>query len=122
MEEHYVTFETAQLAKEKGFWETHGFPAAIFTKDGKPSSSCLITPEDYQRPPQTFLQQWLREVHSIHIYIQTTPRFDKLQGSKWRCSIKYCFQPFKWTTGHYYLGDTYEEALEKGLQNALKFI
>lgn len=68
------------------------------------------------------LQKWLREKHNLNIYIDTTPAFDKFQPSKYRATVKVAFQPFKWTTAFYYLGDTYEESLEKGLQEALKLI
>ena len=71
---------------------------------------------------QSVLQKWLRDVHGIHIYIQTTPSFDTIHGSKWQSDVRYCFQPFKWTTGHYYIADTYELALEQALEKALNLL
>ena len=68
------------------------------------------------------LQKWLREEYKLHIYIDTTPSFDQIHPSEWKASIKKPFSPFKWTTGHYYLGDSYEEALLKAIYETLKLI
>jgi hypothetical protein len=127
MKEELISYETAELAKEKGFHEetqamTCGKEYPIVCNPQEETTYDWNSKEGYSIPTQSLLQKWLREKHNIHIYIETTPTFDKMQGNKWKCSIKYCFQPFKWTTGHYYLKNTYEESLELGLQNALKLI
>jgi len=109
MIEPLINFETAKLAKEKGC----DLPLYIL-EDHNNGADILCT--------QSLLQKWLREKHDIHIYVDTTPTFDSIHPKKWRASIKYCFQPFKWTTGKYVIKDTYEEVLETGLQEALKLI
>ena len=94
MIEEFVTFETAKLLKEKG----------MFT--------------DIEFPTQFVAQKWLRETKNLHIEISymyenywtydilTIPRHD-LIGLSDRPIIRY---------------NTYEEALELGLQEALKLI
>ena len=94
MTEELVTLETAKLLKEKG----------MFT--------------DIEFPPQSVAQKWLRKTKNLHIEISymyenywtydilTIPRHD-LIGLSDRPIIRY---------------DTYEEALEAGLQEALKLI
>ncbi|HEY9485219.1 MAG TPA: hypothetical protein VIQ04_01130 [Nitrososphaeraceae archaeon] len=70
----------------------------------------------------TLIQKWLRDKQNLHIHIDTTPVFDKTQASKYRAAVRVPFQPFRWTTGHYYLGNTYEQALLRGIHEALKLI
>lgn len=94
MTEELVTLETAKLLKEKG----------MFT--------------DIEFPPKSVAQKWLRETKNLHIGISymyenywtydilTIPRHD-LIGLSDRPIIRY---------------NTYEEALEAGLQEALKLI
>jgi hypothetical protein len=94
MTEELVTLETAKLLKEKG----------MFT--------------DIEFPPQSVAQKWLRETKNLHIEIPymygnywiynilTIPNHD-LVGLSDRPIIHY---------------NTYEEALEAGLQEALKLI
>lgn len=130
MQEALVTFPTAKLAKEKGFkWGTSkGYCEDGILTVSQYASKCYNDSEDYptkySAPTQSLLQKWLREVHNLHLYIDTTPSFEQMEShkSKYKISIKVPFSPFKWTTGRYYLGNTYEEALEIGLQEALKLI
>lgn len=68
------------------------------------------------------LQKWLIDNHNLYIKIETTFENTGLYSSKWKSVIDVPFKRFQWTTGHYYIGDTYEEALEQGLQEALKLI
>lgn len=94
MTEELVTLETAKMLKKKG----------MFT--------------DIEFPPQSVVQKWLRETKNLHIEISymyenywtydilTIPRHD-LIGLSDRPIIRY---------------NTYEEALESGLQEALKLI
>jgi spore maturation protein CgeB len=135
MEESLITFETAKLAKEKGFnlkvhnyfskerwerefslkngfnddywgdnwfydWNTNGEPYKPFSED------C------YSIPTQSLLQKWLREVYGIDIWVE-----------RWSKNENYIFQCPKLNLqrifGYY---NTYEEALEAGLQEALKLL
>lgn len=94
MTEEFVTLETAKLLREKG----------MFT--------------DIEFPPQSIAQKWLRETKNLHIEISymygnywiydilTIPRHD-LIGLSDRPIVRY---------------NTYEEALEAGVQEALKLI
>lgn len=116
MTDQLISFETAVLAKEKGFdieCNIQFHDKGIFQ---------LATPENtFERPTQSLLQKWLREKHNIHIEVYCS-KLEKDPSRKWRCEIKYISSPFKRTTGHYYIGRTYEEALEQGLIEALKLI
>ena len=70
MKETKVSFETAKLAKEKGF---------VFStkkiKVGRRESSLgtlfgsIIYKKINITPTQSLLQKWLREVHNIHLTI-----------------------------------------------------
>lgn len=150
MKEQLISFKTAKLAKEKGFNLKSKKGYYTYQKDIETalteyknpididkSQECTFAnackpfansdlPKDFlcTAPTQSLLQKWLRERHNLHIYIDTTSSFGDMQShvSKYKALVKVPFKPFKWTTGKYYLGDTYEEALEKGLQEALKLI
>jgi len=124
MEDRKVSFETAKLAKEKGFNETcnshfeeNGSSYDSYGEEFKPNN---IQDHEilYARPTQSLLQKWLREVHKVDFtlyldddgytvewsFLGKTGKWDpKKQGGK---------EGFK----------TYEEALEVGLQEALKLI
>jgi len=126
MEEELITFDTAVLAREKGF-KVPTF--AFYTKSGElfwlnveenpPLTNNSI---EYIAPTQSLLQKWLREVHLTHIYMDMTgsERFTLCfrhidgEGKHWSHTYK--------EEGGYVYFDTYEEALEKGLQEALKLI
>jgi len=134
MQEELVSFETAKLAKEKGFdlefcnvgW--HGdfgdlkgdnYPF-LGTYSFYKSIYCNNKDEhQIQRPTQSLLQKWLREVHKISVE-STSCWWD--DGKK-----EFEYNVYKKDLG----GDspcslsvfkTYEEALEVGLQEALKLI
>lgn len=97
MTEELVTLETAKLLKEKG----------------------MVT--DIEFFPQSVAQKWLRETKNIHICI-------------YNCACGYGYEISKADNGTHiassvYKGtndgeewDSYEEALEAGLQEALKLI
>lgn len=126
MTEELVTFETAKLLKEKGFKED------IFTfyeLDCVEGDMILSETYDYSdnfnkkddcfsAPSQYLAQKWLRETKNLHIEISymyenywiydilTIPNHD-LVGLSDRPIIHY---------------KSYEEALEAGIQEALKLI
>lgn len=97
MTEGLVTLETAKLLKDKGMFI------------------------DIEFPPQSVAQKWLRETKNIHICV-------------YNCACGYGYEISKADNGTHitssvYEGtndggewDTYEEALETGLQEALKLI
>ena len=133
MKEELISLETAKLAKEKGF--KLNFCVELFYPDPHKENEYITTEcihdwefvennDTYSRPTQSLLQKWLREEHNLHFYIDTTPSFEQMEShkSKYKLHIRVPFSPFKSTTAYYYLESTYEEVLEKGLQEALKLI
>lgn len=74
--------------------------------------------EVYSAPTQSILQKWLREVYNLHIDIRT----NIFAEGKYFLYIMENKEPYytKWNSNTYY--DTYEQALEEGLYNALKLI
>lgn len=117
IQEEFVTLETAKLLKEKGFREDC---MAFYTKDGLFKCNAYINTNVLKlpSPTQSIAHKWLRETKNLHIEISymygdywiydilTIPNHD-LVGLSDRPIIHY---------------DTYEEALEAGLQEALKLI
>lgn len=120
MTEELVTLKTAKLLKEKGFNE---YCKNVISDKGLMMETIFRTSKDlpkafYSRPMQSIAQKWLRETKNLHIEISymygnywiydilTIPNHD-LVGLYNRPIIHY---------------NTYEEALEAGLQEALKLI
>ena len=135
MEEQLISFETAKLAKEKGFKLGSGWQIrSLFNiKDGETFCEKTIETPEYacERCTQSLLQKWLREVHNCHVEVIFHSPLDDSYITK--DNLRYCFEvnyygknfniPFtddEDYSGYDYL--TYEEALEKGLQEALKLI
>lgn len=133
MEEQFVTYETALLAKEKGFDENtdkcyadtkeheyedvwnHGDDIKVEYEPPHIVSSRYIEDYNYTRyicdaPTQSLLQKWLRENHSIHITIEYRGRY---YGNVWRVSDGLTRIEQQ---------EEYEAALEMGLLQALKLI
>jgi len=129
MKEDFIAFETAKLAKEKGFENKHphklrrdyynhlGKLNGDVTKYLKAFCNNEDTSEylTIDAPTQSLLQKWLREVHDIHVIIVSG-------GENGLPSYDYCVMVNRINhnldDGDY----SYEEALEKGLQGALKLI
>ena len=123
MTEELVTLETAKMLKEKGFnWKcehTISCDNIIRRYDIPQSMSCCTEidnePVEFLCPVLYVAQKWLRETKNLHIEISymygnywtydilTIPRHDLIGLS----IIRY---------------NTYEEALEAGLQEALMLI
>lgn len=132
MQEELISFDTAKLAKEKGLISglkcTHIYCIGY---NVIPEDKTLLS-HDYIRssvenqfhlalaPTQSLLQKWLREIYNIHIIVYIMENSDG--------SIYYDFglkQVVNWLTNksskpREFL--TYEEALEIGLQEALKLV
>lgn len=132
MTEELISFETAKLAKEKGFdgycydcfnsygcLNSNGWCEYIQDNDTiLPFKSSALKKEDFLRPTQSLLQKWLREVHEIEV--NPAQSFTK-GGIKMQYNIS--VESYKYNhLGKYIYGNTYEEALEIGLQEALKLI
>ena len=107
MEDTRITFETAKLAKEKGFefrvvWEY----ILGFKEDSE---------RDKYLPTQSLLAKWLRKEHSIIVLVLYDGKtfYYQIQRKEWDD----CITQFDLT-----LDQTYEDAYEIGLQEALKLI
>jgi len=138
MQEQVVTFETAKLAKEKDFskpitklWGNH-----YYNYKGELDGDCLEQIKEFilskkenrevdakygniEAPTQSLLQKWLREQYRLHITINV--------GLPHNCPIMYYSNVIKFGMHHKSkfkskFFNTYEEALEVGLQEALKLI
>lgn len=129
MKEQLISFDTAKLAKEKGFNircndfiniynaedELMGFIGDNFDEKYSVAEDFI----DYFIPGQSLLQKWLREVHNIILVIAPIHETEDIKSL-----IKY------W----YYIIDveddseeedfygSWEQALEFGLQESLKLI
>ena len=139
MEEQLIIFETAKLAKEKGFkeWCTTAYInrsylceyhiADIYYKytckeDFPLVKDCVsfLVPRSepwFKAPTQSLLQKWLREVHDIHIVVYIFKPEDK---NKYCCDI--VSDKFEENLEDDQNFDTYEEALEQALYQALELI
>jgi len=126
MKEELITYETAVLAKEKGFNEPcmdycWSDKTLIQSAIGSCTNGIPFKQEQFKDisrkkrvyticiPTQSLLQRWLREEHNLNVYCN--PIED--DSHKWYNNIASHNPPF---TG------TYEEALEVGLYEALKTI
>ena len=125
MEDTRVTFETAKLAKEKGFpQEPNKLKIPYYNYKGEFKGDVKDWLRKYLRkedtsdvesvsaPTQSLLAKWLREEHNIHLIAYKNINID---GYDW-CYIT--------TDGITNINSykTYEEAYEIGLQEALKYI
>jgi hypothetical protein len=135
MNEFIVCYETALLAKEKGFdWDTiwyyntdkESIQSVYYddTPNNKtvPVNEWMANDEYFQctAPTQAYLQKWLREVHKLHINIH--PHYDNFgEHTGWDLtSITPLLEGRN--TIIQAMFEMYEEALEMGLQEALKLI
>ena len=130
MEDTRVTFETAKLAKEKGFFqETNRLEIPYYNYKGAFKGDVsdwrirkYIRGENtsdiefVSAPTQSLLVKWLREEHNIIVLVD----YEGIDG------YYYKFYSYKEGNKNYDASDknynTYEEALEAGIQEALKLI
>lgn len=123
MIEKYVSFETAILAKKKGFnepckicfkmGEEHGIFCSTFpiTYDFLNSNKILI-------PTQSLLARWLRKKYNLFIEIV----YKSITGiNGYKVSV-YDIQNKEYISLDNIAYDIYEEAFEVGLQDALELI
>ena len=123
MTEEFVTLETAKLMKEKGFNEycknvidiDNILRVTLYRTNSNLPKQC------FSLPTQSLAQRWLRETKNLHIEI-------------YRSAVGYGYAIVKADNGTWQedddsrgpndggLWDTYEEALEAGIREALKLI
>ncbi len=122
MTDTIISFEVAKLAKEKGFDVT---VQHFYGKDQNELYDAWGSNKELKNwctaPTQSLLQKWLREKHDIVIKCDSMTRDFNNGGYKdWYCDIR--------TISHHIAGEardgfeTYEEALEQGLLEALELL
>lgn len=125
-----IDFETAKIAKIKGFPVKDGdlgyyfVPADDEEEEDEYSYDAeiiFVTVESYlPAPTQSFLQKWLRDNHKLHIQVFNV---NKPVDGKWSYEINRL--PVGvivlWTIDSPYF-DSYEDALEAALNEALRLI
>lgn len=126
MKERLISYETAKMASEKGFDEFDSNNNKVYCEMKESVFYHKPVQHDYddiynahylyRAPTQSLLQKWLREEHKIEMHNFCGG------GSgceKWyKCNMPSCYAPEH--KGHVTTSDTYEDALEEGLQEALK--
>jgi len=116
MKEQLISFETAKLAKDKGY---HIFVNYCYDINNHINSySGKETYPLYLAPSQSLLQKWLREDHKIDITIH---RSFSMTNSYHYCIIVDCDYETE-DQQSCTPGRSYEEVLEQGLLEALKLI
>ncbi|MFW5793603.1 MAG: hypothetical protein ACOCWC_04915 [Bacteroidota bacterium] len=109
MKEQLITLKTAMLAHDKGFNTlTPTLSGLEYDNKGFCGGAEIVT--------QSLLQKWLREEHELHITI------DYHKSVKYSCRIS---DEVDQSLSYDLFGEvfpTYEDALEAGLQKALKLI
>lgn len=128
IEESYVSFNTAKLLKEAGF----DVPCNSYyeLEDGEAVRKDCIRPYDHNgfgdticsRPTLALAARWLRDEHKLHVSVSIAGLFDGLRDLiYWAFSVMNVNTAlFEYIDGNRY--DSYEEALEAGLQKAIKLI
>jgi uncharacterized protein YozE (UPF0346 family) len=149
MTEQLISYETAKLAKEKGFNElceyiqrdeldgTSSEVTKLSDINLKPTRNSICARNDYAIPSQSLLQKWLREEHYIYVLIKR----EEIGSDEWEFAYEIEYLPkehweekrrapyfeyislFSIGFGTYSNAwSTYEEALEAGLLKALTLI
>jgi len=141
MKEQLVSFETAKLAKEKGFniccsyASYNNLEELYYHSASNYEGGDSITYEDliqnsysnYPASTQSLLQKWFRDIHNIHINITRVYAYNKTPAIFVGWNIYIGGKDFE---TDYEINNTliskyfsnYEEALEVGLLEALKLI
>lgn len=123
MTEELVTLETAKLLKEKGFNE---YCKNVIDIDNILRETLYRTndnlPKQYfSLPTQSLAQKWLRETKNLHIIIYNSACGYGYEISKADNGTHIASSTYKGPNdgGNW---NTYEEALDNGIQEALKLI
>lgn len=126
MRDELITFDTAKLAKEKGFntIQRYGNEASLYTKKGKHTYYSNygfmysgLSDGYISAPTQSLLQKYLRKIHKIDV---EAPLVYKLNTRKYLVRVYKNNTEIILPTFHYY--KSYEEALEIALYQALNLI
>ena len=128
--EDYVSFELAQLLKEKGFdgqcatkYDSNGCIWDNIRYDGIFLGNNDIFPEEYLSPTLQMAMKWLREVHNV--FIDISSRFSKNADSD-VCFSYSCKKLIDTYKSSYEIGDgewlNYEEACEAAIKYCLEHL
>ena len=119
MEDQLISFETAKLAKEKGFsnkvlyyYDDDKEKKINLNKYGPITKNSNTGVNSTSAPTQSSLQKWLREVHKIHIMVES------FNDDTYWATLVYDFHSGEETEGDVE-DNSYEETLEKALNFAL---
>lgn len=127
MKDELIKYNTAVLAKEKGF---NVDCEENYNEDEELTHNFSTKPAIYSAPTQSLLQRWLRERHNIHLIIQSTFGATdtyitfvnrEIIKDESRKDLKEVGDLSGIMLDHK-LFNSYEEALEIGLYEALKLI
>ena len=142
MEEQYITFETAQLSKEKGFNVHVNNAYDLKGEFGNYYDIVNESPFDYEddhidydslrysAPTQALLQKWLRKVHQIYVDVDidqtSAPKFCYMISRFIGNPMNLAAEEWDWQNlpngADWGLHRKWEDALEEGLFEALKLI
>ena len=115
--EQIINFQTAKLAKEKGLTEG-GLTWMFYEENGRVfNNEYEVGEQDYICCTQEFLRKWLREQHNIDVWAKP---FLVLSNKKYLGFVN--FSPNKSEKKSHITQNTYEEAIEFALVEALKLI
>ena len=133
MKESIISFETAKLAFEKGypvfnnssksnFYNRRTKNLIYFGRTGQQTKEHL-----YGAPTQSLLQKWLREIHNTHIQVYTMERWLETGNNmeiyfEVNLKIGNNLNGISNVKSNMLEFNYYEEALEEGLQEALKIL
>ena len=122
IEEEYISFETAKLAKEKGFdiptrygFSERGTLVRVDTSDNWNQDKGF-----YSRPTQSLLARWLREKYNVSVEVYSSV-FRYQHNIRNIDSTCIGGSDYSKTNGGG-AWSSYEEAMEDGLQEALKLL
>jgi len=113
VEEQLISFETAKLAKEKGFAVPNKM---VYSEHGGIFERATWPFNDYQEqsiyaiPTQSLLQKWLRDEHELFVWVE--------HGAKKTHDVLIGWSRVAQLKGL----EVYEDALEAGLFKALKML
>jgi len=123
LEEQLISFETAKLAKEKGFnmhcrniYGIEGESWYMYENEDFPYNSLN---DSLFAPTQSLLQKWIRDKFDIHLQIVIC--FWSIRKYQYIVHSETCHKKSSQYLGNAIFG-SYEEVLEFGLKKCLKLI
>ena len=129
MQEQLITFETAKVAKEKGF--QYNTDNNLYYNSNGYLNILQFSEEDVPAPTQSLLQRWLREEYEIYVHVKVWRNMDHCNEYTGIITKPAYIKPLYIKTNkgldimeskEVSFKYEYEEALEQGLFEALKLI